>query len=338
MLDRLAFRRRLVRLTAVMLAGICAVVLGLWSPTADARIPSEQIETTETVDEALVFRHLRRYQPGVDVMAERGPELIGDVRQGLGLEEISSIEVWVLPRVVDYFDYHQLDERPADWTVGLSFSDEGEIIVAHGGERTRQQAMKTFAHELAHVGIDQARDGQPVPRWFHEGFAVMTAEQWDHERSERLARAAAGDNLTPFDKLWDQFPAHQMSSALAYDQSFHFVRWLRSEYGDDLFARVLDEVDDETSFRGGLEAETGEEFASLEARWRDSLAGTTSFWSILRDDLTIFFGAAFLFVITYFVARRRRRRQLEEMDEDEPDRRWDYDESRYPLPGKGEGD
>ncbi|MFW5966549.1 MAG: peptidase MA family metallohydrolase [Persicimonas sp.] len=321
------------RLVAMFVCVSMLVLGGLYAAPAQAQIPRDQIETTQAEEAGMVFHHVRRYEPGVELMVDRAPELLGRVEAGLGLEEMPTIDVWVLPRVSDYFDYHQIEERPSDWAVGLSFSDQHEIIVAHGGERTSEQAMSTFAHELAHVAVDQARGGEPVPRWFNEGFAVMMAQQWDHERSERLAQAAAGDNLRSFDKLWDEFPAHQMSGALAYDQSFHFVRWLRAEYGEDLFARVNEQLGEDTSFREALESETGVGFDALEARWRESLTGSASFWSILRDDLTIFFGAALLFIVTYIVARRRRRRQLDAMP-DEPDSRWDYDEARYPLPGR----
>ena len=307
------------------------------SSTADARIPAEQMTTTTAADQGLVFHHLRRYEPAVDILEREGPPLLRRATGALGIEQMPTIDVWVLPKVSDYFELKQLPHGAPEWAVGLSFSDRHEIIVAHGGQRPPREVMRTFAHELAHVAVDQGRQGHFVPRWFNEGFAVLMADEWTPERSEKLARAAAGDTLKSFDRLAHTFPAHHQSASLAYDQSFHFVRWLQHEYGDDLFARVFEEIRQGEPFRQALEAQTDTSFGRLEARWRDELTETTTFWSILRDDLVIFFGAGVLFLVAYVIVRRRRRRQFESMEDDDGDQ-WDYDASRYPLPGESPAD
>jgi hypothetical protein len=317
-------------------------------PTSASSIPTDQITTTRTDGGALVFHHLKRYQPAVAALDKESPALLRRMEAGLGLDEIPTIDVWVLPTVHDYFELNDKPVRAPKWAVGLSFSGEHEIIVAHGGQRAPGEVMNTFAHELAHVAVDFARSSgarsrgaggpHPVPRWFHEGFAVMMAQEWTPERSENLARAAASGTLTPFEELWNSFPSHHQSASLAYDQSFHFVRWLQNQFGDDLFARVMRQMDSSTEisksdrFEAALEDQTGTPFGQLEGRWRESLSESTTIWSILRDDLVIFFGAGVLFLITYLVVRRRRRRQFASMEDDEADE-WNYDTSRYPLPG-----
>ncbi|MFP4599530.1 MAG: peptidase MA family metallohydrolase [Persicimonas sp.] len=318
--------------------GLIGVLLVLVAGApASAKIPADRIATTEAADGALVFHHLKRYEPAIDVLSQEGPPVLRRVESTLGLDNMPPIDVWVLPKVSDYFEFHEIDGGAPKWAVGLSFSAQHRIIVAHGGQRAPNEVMQTFSHELAHVAVDHARDrggsSAPVPRWFNEGFSVMVADQWTPERSERLSQAASGGGLKSFDELWDRFPAHHMSASLAYDQSFHFVRWLESEHGDDLWARVTQRIREGQSFRDALEAETGSSFAALEAYWRDSLSSSSSFWSILRDDFTIFFGAAVLFIIAFLVARRRRKRQFESMEDEDADD-LGYDASRYPLPGQ----
>lgn len=319
-------------LVSLLTAALVALALSVPAP-AGAQIPADQMTTTQPDEGGLRFHHLKRYRPAIAQMVERGPVILRRMEAALGLEDMPTVEVWVVPRVSDYFEFHDISDRAPKWAVGLSFSGKHEVIVAHGGQRAPGEAMTTFAHELAHVAVDHARQGKPVPRWFHEGFAVMMADQWTPERSERLAVAASGDNLTRFDDLWETFPGHQYSASLAYDQSFHFVRWLRAEHGEDLFARVMERVRDGADFRAALEAETGASFAAVEAVWGDSISDATSFWAILRDDFTIFFGAGLLFLIAYGIVRRRRRRQFDEIEDDDIPEEWDYDASRYPLPG-----
>jgi hypothetical protein len=320
----------------VFAALMMASILIMAAPAA-GEIPAEQMTVTEVSDGSLRFHHLRQYERGIDTLREQGPDVFHRVERALGIKDFPTIDVWVVPRVSDYFELHDSPNRAPDWAVGLSFSDRHTIIVAAGGERPPIEVMRTFAHELAHVGIDVARRGQHVPRWFNEGFATLMAQEWTPDRSEKLSRAAAGGQLDSFRELSRSFPAHHLSASLAYDQSFHFVRWLRAEFGDELYARLFDRIRDGQAFGAALEAETGSSLTQLESRWKTELESSTSFWSILSEENLIFFGAGVLFLITYVVVRRRRRDKLESMmDDSESDAEWDYDESRYPLPGQSD--
>ena len=317
-------------------AAILAMALALAMPAA-ADIPAEQMTETAVEDGSLRFHHLQQYDRGIEVLREQGPDVFHRIERSLAIEAFPTIDVWVLPRVADYFELQNVPNRAPEWAAGLSFSNKHTVIVAAGGERPPVEVMRTFAHELAHVGVDVGREGQFVPRWFNEGFATMMAQEWTPERSEKLSRAAAGGQLTPFHQLTDSFPAHHMSASLAYDQSFHFVRWMQSEYGDDLYARVFDRLRGGEAFRAALEAETGSPLGELEHRWKTQLESSTTFWSILSEENLIFFGAGVLFLIAYVVVRRRRRESLESMSSDsDSDAEWDYDESRYPLPGQSD--
>lgn len=323
--------RRFFRPLAALVAVLCALV-ALGTPVW-AEVPPEQMTITRAADGELVFHHLRRYEAGVELLQKEGPPTYRRVKSELGIQQMPPIDVWVVPQVKDYFELAKRPMNAPKWAVGLSFSGRHEIVVAHGGKQTPRQVLLTFSHELAHVAVDQARGARFVPRWFNEGFAVMIADEWTPERSERLSRAASSGSLIAFNKLSRSFPSHHQSASLAYDQSFHFVRWLEREYGADLFARVMKRISKGQGFQQALEAATETDFPRLEARWRQSLEESTTFWSILGDDVVIFFGAGLFFIIALVVARRRRNRQMASMEDDDADD-WSYDAARYPLPGQ----
>src|SRR5690554_13244 len=300
--------------------------------SAHADVPQEQMASTAMPEAGLTFHYVRRYQPAIDILAAEAPAARERAQRSLGLAEMSPIEVWVLPKVADYYALRGEPSRAPEWAVGLSLTGRSTIIVAHGGQRAPADVMFTYAHELAHVAVDQARGTAAVPRWFHEGFAVMIAQEWTPERSEKLSLAAARGQLQPFSELTRTFPSHQQSVSLAYDQSFHFVRWLQLEYGSDFWARVMRQLGSGLDFAQALQAETGHSIEELEANWREKLSQSTSFWSIFADEGVIFFGVSLLFIIAYIRARSRRRQKLASMQDDIHDE-WGYDPARYPLPG-----
>ncbi len=323
-------RRRVHR---ALLVGILLITLMGGAAPAFAQVPKDQMTTTTAAGQSLVFHHLKRYEQGIALLEKEGPPTYRRVKKALGIDKMPPIDVWVVPRVSDYYQLHNRVDDAPKWAVGLSFSGRHEIIVSHAKQSPRE-VLRTFSHELAHVAVDQARGKTPVPRWFNEGFAVMMAQEWNAKRSEKLSRAASTGGLIRFEYLWNTFPSHHLSANLAYDQSFHFVRWLQQKYGKNLYARVMKRVRGGRSFRRALATETGTSFPLLEAHWRRSLTRGTSFWSILSDDIVVFFGVGVFFVIALVVARRRRRRQLASMEDEEVDDAWSYDASRYPLPGQ----
>ncbi|MEZ4308795.1 MAG: hypothetical protein R3F14_12215 [Polyangiaceae bacterium] len=57
-----------------------------------------------------------------------------------------------------------------------------------------------LTHALAHLALDEAAAGAPVPPWFHEGFAVH-AEGFDLTRSRKLIDAALFGDPSSLDEL-----------------------------------------------------------------------------------------------------------------------------------------
>jgi hypothetical protein len=322
-------------LLAWLLTSLLAVV-ALAPDVARADVRPEQITTTRSKTSPLTYHYPKRYRPGIDRLGARAEQVTGDLARTLGFDSFPKVDVWVLPEVDDYFEYHDRDDRAPKWAIGLSFSNEQTVIVARNPSMPGSTAgdfEKTFIHELAHVGMDIAREGAHVPRWFNEGFALMHAREWTKERSDKLARAASTESLIPLADLDRDFPAHHNVASLAYAQSFHIVRYMRSNYGDDVFARILEELRAERSFPEAVESATGRSLAALEGGWRETISGETSWLAILRDEFAWFFGAAVIFIIAWVARRLRTRRDPEAMADDDVPEEWAYDDSRYPLPG-----
>ncbi len=312
---------------------IWLLIAALMLPAAGfADVRPDEMRVRETAAK-LTFHYPERYEPAVDKLEGAAVKSLRKVSEGVGLEDLGDIEVWVLPEVDDYFEVTGQPGSPPEWAIGLSLSNKGVIIVVNG---TGQNGVlvdleKTFVHELAHVAIDRARAGQPFPRWYNEGYALHAGEEWTPERAETLARAATAGTIRSFRELDRGFPAHHMSASAAYSQSFHFVAHLERMKGDGVHAEILGRVRDGDSFEDAFRKTFGSSLAVVEAGWRTDLESSMSGWSMLNDGMWGFFGASLLFIVAWLVRRKRAKRKLAAMGDDPGG--WDYDESRYPLPG-----
>lgn len=125
-----------------------------------------------------------------------------------------------------------------EWIAGLAYGDEGLIVLSARGNEFFS-ATDTFVHELAHVYLDTALAGHEVPRWFHEGFAMLVAEEGVGDRLKAFLGAAATGSFLPLSELTDRFPPGPPAVHLAYAQSQMFVRWLQRQAGGEGVKRLV---------------------------------------------------------------------------------------------------
>lgn len=307
------------------------VVLVLSAPFAFADVRADEMTSTSAA--GLEFHYPERFAPAARKLVEIAPETVARVERSLGLDALGPVQVWVLPEVDDYFEVTGTPGNPPKWAVGLSLSDRGVIIVVNGAgpNGALVELEKTFEHELAHVAIDRARRGHPIPRWFNEGYALLQADEWTPERADVFGRAASAGALKPFAEIERTFPEHSASAGLAYSQSLQFVMHLQDTAGQDVIARIMRQVGEGKSFEHAFASAVGSSLALTEAVWRQDAAEQMSGWSILNDGTWGFFGASILFIVAWLVRRKRARSKLAAMPDDAAE--WDYEESRYPLPG-----
>ena len=62
-------------------------------------------------------------------------------------------------------------------------------------------------HEVAHILIARAADGQAVPRWFNEGLAMVAERAWHFEDRRQLAWALVSADRVRMDDVNDLFQA-----------------------------------------------------------------------------------------------------------------------------------
>lgn len=286
---------------------------------------------TETTA-GLTFHYPEQYESASLPLRSGAPGYIRALEEELEFDGFTGIHVWLVREVADYFSLQGAPNPAPKWAAGLSLNNQSLVIIAMRATpgSNADDFVTTFHHELVHVALDRAAGGHSLPRWFHEGFATMHADEWSPERSEMLSRGAAQGALTPFADLTSSFPEHHNSASLAYAQSFHFVREWKTRYGADVYAKTLKRVRDGEPFQKAFRNVTDDSVMVAEARWLQNLKDGSSLWSMFNDGMLVFFGASILFLVAWLLRRNRNAQKLQSMDSDGTEK-WDYDESKYPL-------
>jgi hypothetical protein len=172
-------------------------------------------------------------------------------------------------------------------------------------------------HEVAHVLIDRAAGGRPVPRWFHEGVALAAERTWGLRRQADFAWGVAVGGPVSLADLDRLFAADPPQWRRAYGLSEAVVQDLLARHGRDLPARVLAAMREDRRFRDAFAAVTGLELEEAGADfwhrrrlwviWFPWLTSPTTLYSVI--------GLLALLAALRVRARRAEQRRLRELEE-----------------------
>ncbi|MFP5285335.1 MAG: peptidase MA family metallohydrolase, partial [Thermoanaerobaculia bacterium] len=186
-----------------------------------------------------------------------------------------------------------------------------------------------LGHEVAHVLVARAAGNRPMPRWFHEGVAMIAGLTWGLDDRTRLTYSLVTDREISLAGLNDLFAGGEGAAHRAYAISGAFVRDLLDRHGEDAAARILDGVADGLPFEEAFRRATGVTLAAAES----SFWSRQSFWyrwvPLLTSSVTLWLGITLLAL--YAIKRRRARDAALR-------RMWDEEEERLRLAREAAGE
>ncbi len=140
-------------------------------------------------------------------------------------------------------------EAPA-WMSGYAVSGASTIVLLTDRSLTypNNSLHDVFLHEIGHILAHRAAGEQPLPRWFDEGLAMMTARRWDLEDRARLVWAMVSDTQISLNDLNTLFVKDEASVRRAYVLAYAFTLDLLEHTGQDSPKRILAKVQQGMSF------------------------------------------------------------------------------------------
>lgn len=210
--------------------------------------------------------------------------------------------------------------RASEWTAGLAYGRAGVIVLFPSRSPTypHDTLEDVLRHEVTHVLIDRAARGQPVPRWFHEGLALMVERPWRLEDRTRFVLSFALGRPVPARDIDARFGGSRRDQASAYVLAGALVRDLIADHGGTLPARLLAQVSRGVPFDRAFFAATGVPFGEAERRFWDRQRLWTTWLPFLTSASALWMVVTVLAVWAIRVKRRQRaeRRRQWEIEEE----------------------
>jgi hypothetical protein len=212
-----------------------------------------------------------------------------------------------------------VDAPPPRYATGVSYPAQRVAIVALADLRSTNDAnaSETLAHELAHVALAEATDDAPLPRWFHEGFAIHAAGERSIARYQVLAEAAAFRRLIALDVLDQHFGDESFDVTLAYAESADILRFLSRDGDRQRFVSLLERVRVGVPFDRALGDAYGLDLRKLDYEWRGDAAKRFAFLPIFTGGSVVWVALAVVFAFGWARKRREAKATLARWDAEE---------------------
>jgi hypothetical protein len=246
-------------------------------------------------------------QKAAAYLAQSADAILQHMAASLGMQAGAVIDVYMVQDFEEWYRLRPDAGRLPSWAAGAAYPEKNCIVLLlnRGGDLD-----KTFLHETHHMLLWQAFKGsERVPRWLDEGLAMIWANEWSLSRLNTMTMAVLSGKLLPMDELARHFPSDLRAAEIAYCQSFYFIAFLKSEFGDEAFKRFFLEYIKHKDFTGALRLAYKMGWPELEKLWLKHTTLRFSWIPLITSTSTLWFAAALLFIAGY-IRKKRKARQI----------------------------
>ncbi len=233
-----------------------------------------------------------------------------DLTERLGFPVLSEVRVEIARTPGEMATFAPSGAPYPEYAAGVAYSELGLVLLSltpiHAGQE--QDLAEVFRHELAHVALHDALNGQGVPRWFNEGFAVFASGESSFARMKTLSMSTVGGSLIPLHELERSFPNDETKAQVALRRGRRCRAFPSAARGHSSFPHLVNELREAKPFEQAVLDAYAVDLATLELEWRDDVSRRYTFLPILLSGT--FFWVIALGLAVWAWRRRKRRDKL----------------------------
>ena len=204
-----------------------------------------------------------------------------------------------------------------EWGVAVAFP-RSQRIVMQGRYAGAEEGnpIEILRHEIAHLALQEAL-GELPPRWFDEGYAAYSAQEWGREETLATNFALVLRGVPSLDSLDNRFYSGAQRATGAYALAYTAVAELAAldrERGLSLFFEQWRRT---RSMDDAVRAAYGMTLSRFETRWRSRTRRRYGALALVTDLAIVGTGVVGLLLPLQHLQRRRRKQRLAAMREAE---------------------
>lgn len=205
-----------------------------------------------------------------------------------------------------------------EWGEAASDITRRRIVLKSPNWVTYSMKMHTIVvHELTHIILESAANGNAIPRWLNEGIAIHYSQDTNYASGSYISKALLTNSLIPLDKIDSVLKFQRNKASLAYQESYFAVKYLTERYGENILGDIIQQLSRGVQMDSIFIQTTGEDLAAFERNWTQSLSATHR-WDFLQEAGNyVWIAIGILFIIAILRIHKRKQKILKQWEEEE---------------------
>ncbi len=221
-------------------------------------------------------------------------------------------------RVLLVLESSPLAQGVPGWVAGFADGSSSVVLLPNRTPVYPDGGLEeVLAHEVAHILIARVSGGRPVPRWFHEGIAMVAGRSWGLQDRTRTALDLLFGEKVPLYRLDDLFHGDEADVRRAYALAGALVQDLLERYGSGLPRALLSRMARGERFQDALRQVTGATLFDVDEIFLARQTLLRRWFPVVTSGAALWFGITVMAIVAAWKRRRRRREQLARLTAEE---------------------
>ncbi len=204
-----------------------------------------------------------------------------------------------------------------EWGGGGAIGDSLIIIPVDFKPFLEQSFPQITVHELVHIVLARAYPGVSIPRWFHEGAAMLLSGELSWEENATVSKAIFFGRLMPLASIDSVNGFARGRADLAYSQGHLAALFLVDRYGMESLQRILSAARRSRNFQAGILEATGLTLREFEEMAGNYITSKYRLVFFVTDSYIWWAFIVVLFIAGYVATVKRNRKRAAAMEEAE---------------------
>lgn len=201
-----------------------------------------------------------------------------------------------------------------EWGGGGTVGTDQIVIALDRGPFLGHTVYQTMVHELVHCVLNRLCKDIALPRWFHEGCAMVLSAEPSSREHIVISKALFTASLLPLSAVDSVNTFKQIKAELAYSQSRQAVLFLVETYGLDVLKEIINETNKTGSFWKGFNEVLQYSEKEFEILYQDFIYKHQGRFLWLIDTYLLWALILLLFIVGFIVTLIRVRKKKQQLE------------------------
>ncbi len=222
---------------------------------------------------------------------------LAKISSDLGFTPLDTIKIIIAPSNKRF--YHIAGNTLPEWSSGAAIPSRS-IILLKSPRITNPDVNleKIIVHELTHIGLYLATEGQDLMKWFNEGFAQYYSGELNMNAKILLAKRLMSNNFLRLKEIDEVLTFRKSEATLAYEEAHAAVLYLIELGGLDAVKILIDNLKQTGNMNQAMKHSINMGFEEFESKWIDAMK-KRYLWLVIFDYRLII---SILFIMLFLAA------------------------------------